>query len=241
LDLERRIVRSPVAIAILSALICAAAGFYFFDFGSHLSVAAIKNQHAGLTAMLLQEPLLIIGGFMLLYVTLLSLWVPGALVTMSFTAGALFGLGTGTLIVCLASVAGSALTFLVSRYLIKDWIQGRFAGALGRVNRGISTDAPFYLLTLRLTSIVPPFIINVGMGLTNMKLRTFAIVSTLGAIPTTMLYVNAGTQIASIESAGDILSAQLIGSFILLGLIPLAARFAMKRRNGASRLLEHRQ
>jgi uncharacterized membrane protein YdjX (TVP38/TMEM64 family) len=160
---------------------------------------------------------------------------------MSFTTGALFGLGTGTLIVCLASVAGSALTFLVSRYLIKDWIQGRFAGALGRVNRGISTDAPFYLLTLRLTSIVPPFIINVGMGLTNMKLRTFAIVSTLGAIPTTMLYVNAGTQIASIESAGDILSAQLIGSFILLGLIPLAARFAMKRRNGASRLLEHRQ
>jgi uncharacterized membrane protein YdjX (TVP38/TMEM64 family) len=223
-------VRSPVAIAVSLALICAAAAFYLFDLDSQLSFAAIKSQHAGLTSMLLQKPLLTIGGFMLLYVTLLSIWVPGALVTMSFTAGALFGLGTGTLIVCLASVAGSALTFLVSRYLIRDWVQKRFARGLSWIDRGIAGDGPFYLLTLRLTSIVPPLIINIGMGLTAMKLRTFALVSALGAIPTTMLYVNAGTQIASIESAADIVSVQLIGSFLLLGLIPLAARFALKRR-----------
>jgi uncharacterized membrane protein YdjX (TVP38/TMEM64 family) len=227
---ESRIVRLPVAIAALFALFCAAAGIYLHDIG-YLSFEAVKEQYSGLSELLLQKPLLIVGGFMLLYVTLLAVWVPGALVTMSFTAGALFGLVSGTIIVCLASLAGSALSFLAARYVLRGWVKERFGRSLAFLDRGIGSDGPFYLLTLRLTSIVPPFIINIGMGLTAMKLRTFALVSMAGAIPSTMLYVNAGTQMASIESASDIMSVQLIGSFLLLGLIPLAARFAMKRRS----------
>lgn len=223
--------RLPAAIGISLALVCAAAGFYFSGLSESLSFAAVKAQYSGLSELLLQKPLLIIGGFMLLYVALLAVWVPGALVTLSVTAGALFGLVGGTIIVCLAAVAGSAFSFLIARYVLRDWVKRRFQRSLAFIDRGISADGPFYLLTLRLTSIVPPFIINFGMGLTGMKLRTFALVSALGAIPTTMLYVNAGTQVATIESASDILSLQLIGSFVLLGLIPLAARLLLKRRN----------
>jgi uncharacterized membrane protein YdjX (TVP38/TMEM64 family) len=214
----------------LLALTCAAAGFYLAGVGDHLSFAAVKDQYSGLSELLLENPLLIIGGFMLLYVTLLAVWVPGALVTMSFTAGALFGLVSGTIIVCLASLAGSALSFLAARYVLRGWVKERFGRGLSFIDRGIGSDGPFYLLTLRLTSVVPPLIINIGMGLTAMKLRTFALVSMFGAIPSTMLYVNAGTQMASINSASDIMSMQLIGSFVLLGLIPLAARLLMKRR-----------
>jgi uncharacterized membrane protein YdjX (TVP38/TMEM64 family) len=223
-------VRLPVAVALLLALFCAGAGFYLFGLGDHLSFAAVKAQYTGLSELLLQRPFLIIGGFMLLYVTMLSVWVPGALVTLSFTAGALFGLVGGTVIVCLAAVAGSAFSFLIARYVLRDWVKARFGRGLSFIDRGIAGDGAFYLLTLRLTSVVPPFIINFGMGLTGMKLRTFALVSTLGAIPTTMLYVNAGTQMASINSASDIMSVQLIGSFVLLGLLPLGLRFALKRR-----------
>jgi uncharacterized membrane protein YdjX (TVP38/TMEM64 family) len=213
----------------LIALLCAAAGLYLSGLGEYLSFAAVKAQYSSLAELLLQRPFLIIGGFMLLYVTMLAVWVPGALVTLSFTAGALFGLVGGTVIVCLAAVAGSALSFLAARYVLRDWVKARFGRGLSFIDRGMEGDGPFYLLTLRLTSIVPPFIINFGMGLTGMKLGTFALVSALGAIPTTMLYVNAGTQMASINSASDIMSVQLIGSFLLLGLIPLAARFALKR------------
>jgi uncharacterized membrane protein YdjX (TVP38/TMEM64 family) len=216
------------------ALVCAAAGFYLLDIGNYLSFETVKAQYSGLSELLLQRPVLTIGGFMLLYVALLAVWVPGALVTLSFTAGALFGLVGGTIIVCLAAVAGSAFSFLIARYVLRDWVKARFGRGLSFIDRGIEGDGPFYLLTLRLTSVVPPFIINFGMGLTAMKLRTFALVSALGAIPTTMLYVNAGTQMASINSASDILSVQLIGSFVLLGLLPLAGRLALKRRRAAA-------
>jgi uncharacterized membrane protein YdjX (TVP38/TMEM64 family) len=226
-------VRLPVALAASFALFCATAGFYLHDIG-YLSFGAVKDQYVGLSELLLQKPLLIIGGFMLLYVTLLAVWVPGALVTMSFTAGALFGLVSGTIIVCLASLAGSALSFLAARYVLRGWVKERFGRGLSFIDRGIGSDGPFYLLTLRLTSVVPPLIINIGMGLTAMKLRTFALVSMAGAIPSTMLYVNAGTQMASINSASDIMSVQLIGSFVLLGLIPLAARLLLKRRTAPS-------
>jgi len=226
---ERRIVRLPVAIAAVFALFCAAAGLYLHDIG-YLSFDAVKDQYSGLSELLLEKPLLIIGGFMLLYVTLLAVWVPGALVTMSFTAGALFGLVSGTIIVCLASLAGSALSFLAARYILRDWVKERFGRGLSFLDRGIGSDGPFYLLTLRLTSMVPPLIINIGMGLTAMRLRTFALFSLVGAVPSTMLYVNAGTQMASIQNASDIMSLELIGSFLLLGLIPLGARFALKRR-----------
>ena len=222
--------RLPVVIAVLLALFSAAAGFYLFDLGNYLSFSAVKAQYGALSELLLQRPFLTIGGFMLLYVAMLAVWVPGALVTLSFTAGALFGLVSGTIIVCLALVTGSALSFLIARYVLRDWVNARFGRGLAFIDRGIASDGPFYLLTLRLTSIAPPIVINFGMGLTGMKLRTFALVSALGAIPTTMLYVNAGTQMASINSAADIMSVQLIGSFVLLGLLPLAARFALKRR-----------
>jgi uncharacterized membrane protein YdjX (TVP38/TMEM64 family) len=162
--------------------------------------------------------------------TKLAVWFPGALVTLSITAAPCSCLVTGTIIVCLASNGWECLSFLASRYVLRDWVQARFGRGLSFIDRGIAGDGAFYLLTLRLTSIVPPFIINFGMGLTGMRLRTFALVSMLGAIPTTMLYVNAGTQMANINSASDIMSVQLIGSFILLGLLPLAARFALKRR-----------
>ncbi len=219
-------------LGLLFFLAIALAAFFALDLGSYLTIENLKSRQTELAALVGQRPLLMIGGFFLLYVAATALSLPGAAI-LTLAAGAIFGLGLGTLIVSFASVIGASLAFLSSRYLLRDWVKGRFGQRVKSIDQGIEKDGAFYLLSLRLIPAFPFFLINLAMGLTAMKLATFALVSQIGMLPGTLVFVNAGTQLARIESSSGILSPALIGSFVLLGLFPLLAKFGLgkwKRR-----------
>lgn len=162
-------------------------------------------------------------GFFTLYVAITAVSIPGATV-LTLIAGALFGLIQGTIIVSFASTIGATLAFLLSRFLLRDYVEQRFASAAARINKGIDSEGSYYLFTLRLIPAFPFFIINLVMGLTRLPVGTYFWVSQLGMLPATLVYVNAGTQLGQIETLAGILSPQLLGSFVLLGLFPLLAR-----------------
>jgi uncharacterized membrane protein YdjX (TVP38/TMEM64 family) len=153
---------------------------------------------------------------------------------MTLGGGAFFGLFVGTVIVSFASSIGATLAMLIARFLLRDWVQSRFASQMETINFGINKEGGFYLFTLRLVPAVPFLVINLGMGLTSLRALTFYWVSQLGMLPGTLVYINAGSELANIESLNDILSPTLIGSFVLLGTFPLLVKkmlaFIAKRR-----------
>jgi pyruvate/2-oxoglutarate dehydrogenase complex dihydrolipoamide dehydrogenase (E3) component/uncharacterized membrane protein YdjX (TVP38/TMEM64 family) len=161
--------------------------------------------------------------YFLLYVLVAALSLPGALV-MTLAGGAVFGLLWGTVLVSFASSIGATLAFVASRFLLRDWVQQRFGRFMDGVNRGVEREGGLYLFTLRLIPAVPFFVINLAMGLTPIRTRTFYWVSQLGMLAGTLVYVNAGTQLAGIQSPRGILSPGLIGAFVLLGFFPLVAK-----------------
>jgi pyruvate/2-oxoglutarate dehydrogenase complex dihydrolipoamide dehydrogenase (E3) component/uncharacterized membrane protein YdjX (TVP38/TMEM64 family) len=165
--------------------------------------------------------------FFALYVVVTGLSLPGAAL-MTLVAGAIFGLLWGTLIVSFASAIGATIAFLVSRFLLRDWVQQRFAAQLKPINDGMAREGGWYLFTLRVIPAVPFFVINLAMGLTSIRTRTFYWVSQLGMLPGTIVFVNAGRQLAAIESPAGILSPGLLGAFLLLGLFPLIAKKAVE-------------
>ena len=211
-------------VGLLAFLIAAVAAFFVFDLGNYLTLDSLKARQADLAALLDNRPLLIIGGFFLLYVATTALSLPGAVI-LTLAAGAIFGLWLGTLIVSFASAIGASLAFLSSRTILRDWVKARFGKRVAAIDRGIEKDGASYLLTLRLIPAFPFFLINLAMGLTTMRLVTFYIVSQIGMLPGTVIFVNAGTRLAAIDSPGDVLNPTLIGSFVLLGLFPLIAKW----------------
>ena len=146
---------------------------------------------------------------------------------MTLAAGGMFGLGLGLLIVSFASTIGATLAMLVSRYLLRDQVQRRFQRQMDAINEGVKKDGAFYLFTLRLVPIFPFFVVNLLMGLTNMRVLVYCIVSQIGMLAGTIVYVNAGTQLAQVSTLSDIVSPTLLGSFVLLGLFPLLAKKLM--------------
>ena len=197
--------------------------FFSFDLHQHLTLEGLKNGLAGFESWRAQAPWLVAMGFLLIYILVTALSLPGAAV-MTLAAGALFGVLWGTVIVSFASSIGATLAFLVSRYLLKDTVQSRFGDRLKAINRGIERDGAFYLFTLRLVPVFPFFLINLLMGLTPIKAATFYWVSQVGMLAGTIVYVNAGTQLAQLESLSGILSPSLLFSFALLGIFPFIAR-----------------
>jgi uncharacterized membrane protein YdjX (TVP38/TMEM64 family) len=154
-------------------------------------------------------------------VTALSLPVATIL---TLVGGALFGRGLGTAVVSLASTLGATLAFLLSRYLVRDWVQHRFGERLGPINRGVEKDGAWYLFTLRLLPVVPYFLINLAMGLTPLRVTTFLVVSWLGMLPLTYLYINVGTELASLDSPAGIVSPKVLLALALAGVVPLVLR-----------------
>lgn len=197
--------------------------FFVYDLGQYLSLAYVKSRQEWLVDMYAQHTLWTIGAYMLVYIAVTALSLPGAAV-MTLAGGALFGLVTGTVVISFASTIGATLAFLVSRFLLKTWVQDRFTDKLHAINQGIERDGAFYLFTLRLVPVFPFFIINLVMGLTPMRTLRFYLVSQLGMLPGTLVYVNAGTQLAQIDSLKGILSPGLLLSFALLGVFPLLAK-----------------
>ncbi|HEC15809.1 MAG TPA: pyridine nucleotide-disulfide oxidoreductase [Sedimenticola sp.] len=197
--------------------------FFWFDLGRFLSLEYLQSQREGLTAYFQANPLPMVLGYFLVYVAVTGLSLPGATI-LTLAGGAIFGLFWGTIIISFASTAGATLAFLLSRFLLRDWVQKRFGDRLRTVNAGIERDGPFYLFGLRLVPIFPFFVINLVLGLTSMRTWTYAWVSQVGMLAGTVVYVNAGTQLGRLESLSGILSPGLLASFTLLALFPLLAR-----------------
>jgi pyruvate/2-oxoglutarate dehydrogenase complex dihydrolipoamide dehydrogenase (E3) component/uncharacterized membrane protein YdjX (TVP38/TMEM64 family) len=195
-----------------------------FGLADALTLDALKASQADFTARYAADPLPVLGAFFLLYVAVTGLSLPGAAI-LTLAAGALFGLVAGTILVSFASTIGATLALLASRYLFRDAVQSRFGERLRAIDAGMARDGPFYLFTLRLVPVFPFFLVNLLMGLTNIPARSFAWVSQVGMLAGTIVYVNAGTELAKIDSLSGILSPGLIGSFLLLGLFPWIARW----------------
>ena len=210
-------------LALLALLAAAILAYFWFDLGQYLSLDQFKAQQAEIIAAKDAAPALYIGGFFLLYVGVTALSLPGAAI-MSLIAGALFGVVTGTILVSFASTIGATLAFLSSRFVLRDWVQGKFGDRLKAIDDGIARDGAFYLFTIRLIPLFPFFVVNLVMGLTRIPARTFYWVSQIGMLPATIVFVNAGTQIGAIDSTAGLLSPTLIGSFVLLGLFTWIAR-----------------
>lgn len=217
--------RKLTFLVIFASLI---AGFFFFDLGQYFSLNYIKEQQSAFDALYQDNPTLILGGFFALYVLVTALSLPGAAI-MTLAAGALFGFWIALGMVSFASSAGATLAFLASRFLFHDAVQSRFGERLKKLNEGVKKEGAFYLFTLRLVPVVPFFIINLVMGLTPIKARTFYWVSQVGMLAGTAVYVNAGTQLGQIDSLNGLLSAELIGAFVLLGIFPWIAKAIMAR------------
>jgi pyruvate/2-oxoglutarate dehydrogenase complex dihydrolipoamide dehydrogenase (E3) component/uncharacterized membrane protein YdjX (TVP38/TMEM64 family) len=207
-------------VALLVALVVA---FFAFDLGRFLSLEYLKSRQAEFTMLAADRPWLVGGAFFAIYVAVTALSLPGAAI-MTLAAGAIFGLVNGTVIVSFASAIGATLAMLVSRYVLREGVQSKFGARLADIDKGIEREGAFYLFTLRLVPIFPFFLINLLMGLTRMKAWTFYWVSQIGMLAGTIVYVNAGTQLAKIESLKGILSPGLIASFVLLGVFPLIAK-----------------
>lgn len=208
-------------IGILFALI------WYFDLTNYLSLEYIKAKQEAFRLLYEDNRFLVIGSYTILYILVTALSIPGATI-MTLAGGALFGFWTTLVTVSFASTIGATLACLVSRYILKDWVQASFGSKIGKINRGVEKEGPFYLFALRLVPIFPFFAINLVMGITSIPLRTFFWVSQLGMLPGTAVYVNAGKQLATINSMSEILMPVHIISFALLGIFPLLAKYLLQ-------------
>ena len=210
-------------LALLLTVIVAIALFFSLDLGQHLSLQNLKDQQTSIEAFRAENPLLSVGIYFVAYVAMAALSLPGATL-LTLAGGAVFGLMWGLVIISFASTIGATLAFLMSRFLLRNWVEQRFGKRLQAIDEGVRREGAFYLFTLRLVPAFPFFLVNLLMGLTAMKTRTFYWVSQLGMLAGTVVYVNAGTQLGKLESLSGILSPALLGSFVLLGIFPLIAR-----------------
>ena len=205
--------------AVAGLLLLGLAAWFLLDLGQYLTLDALKAQQSTIDGFYQANPLQVLAIFFLVYVVLTALSVPGAVI-LTLAAGAIFGVATGTVLVSFASSIGATLAFLASRYLFHDAVQARFGTRLKPVNDGVARDGAFYLFSLRLVPVFPFFAVNLLMGLTPIRTWTYYWVSQAGMLLGTVVYVNAGTQLARIETIGDIASPSLLASFAALGLLP---------------------
>lgn len=209
---------------ILFALIAFAASvFYYFDLGQYLTLETLKSQQSTIENYRINHPKLAVTFYMLVYIAVTGLSLPGAVI-LTLAGGAVFGFFWGTAIVSFASTIGATLAFLAARFLFREQVQAKFSARLEAIDEGVKKEGGFYLFTLRLVPVFPFFMINLLMGLTNMRVGVFYVVSQIGMLAGTAVYVNAGTELAKLDSLAGILSPSLLGAFILLGFFPLMAK-----------------
>jgi pyruvate/2-oxoglutarate dehydrogenase complex dihydrolipoamide dehydrogenase (E3) component/uncharacterized membrane protein YdjX (TVP38/TMEM64 family) len=211
---------------LLVIIVMLIAAFFMFDIGQYLTLESLKVHQQDLAEYINSNWLQAFIIYFVIYVTATALSLPGAII-LTLGAGALFGLGFGLLLASFASTIGATLAFLVSRFLLRDWVKATFSERIKAIDKGVEKDGPFYLLSLRLVPIFPFFVINLVMGVTSIKTATYYLVSQVGMLIGTAVYVNAGTQLAEIEAVSDIASKELILSFVLLGIFPIIAKLIL--------------
>lgn len=209
-------------ILLLTIIVLAA------SFSQYLTLENAKAQQEALNAYIEKNFLFAATIYFLIYVLITAFSIPGAAVV-TLLGAALFGFWTSLVLVSFASTIGATLAFLSSRYLLRDWVQTKFENKLSAINNGVEKDGAFYLLSLRLIPVFPFFLINLLMGLTPMSVSRFYLTSQIGMLPGTAVYLNAGTQLATIDSLSGIVSPGVLASFALLGLFPIIARWVMNK------------
>ncbi len=212
--------------ALILSILLVVTAFFVFDLDQSLTLENIKASQAQFEAWRISSPFIVGTSFLAIYISVAALSLPGAAI-MTLTGGALFGVIWGTIIVSFASTIGATLAFIASRFLFKKSIQNQYGNRLQAINRGIEKDGSFYLFTLRLVPVFPFFLVNLLMGLTPIRTTTFFWVSQVGMLAGTIVYVNAGTQLAQISDLTGILSLPLLVSFIVLGVFPILAKKIM--------------
>lgn len=211
---------------IVALIVTSVIAYKWFGLGQYLSLESLRTHHALIRNYYLENPGLVAGIFALFYIFSTALSLPGATI-LTLAGGAIFGLGTGIVLVSVSSTIGATLAFLASRFLLRDFVQSKFQDKLSRINQGVEKEGAFYLFTLRLVPIFPFFLINLVMGLTPIRTITYFFVSQLGMLPGTAVYVNAGTQLAQLDSLKGILSPGLLLSFALVGILPLISKWTI--------------
>jgi uncharacterized membrane protein YdjX (TVP38/TMEM64 family) len=214
-------------ILIVLAGVTAVAIFFYFDLRQYLSLDYLKESQEHFRRLYEDNRLTVLGTYVAIYIVVTALSLPGAAI-MTLAGGALFGLVTGTIAVSFASTIGATLACIVSRYLLREWVQNKFGDRLATINEGIEKEGALYLFTLRLIPVFPFFVINLLMGLTRMRIITYFWVSQLGMLAGTIVFVNAGKELAKIDSLEGILSPGLIISFVILGLFPITVKKIME-------------
>jgi uncharacterized membrane protein YdjX (TVP38/TMEM64 family) len=213
-------------IVVTGLVILGIIAFLYYDLARYLSLEYIKASQESFQSLYQSHRFFVITAYVGVYIAITALSLPGAAV-LTLAGGGLFGLLVGTVAVSLASTIGATLAFIVSRFLLREWVQRKFGEKMATINTGIEKEGAFYLFSLRLVPIFPFFIINLLMGLTRMRLSTFFWVSQIGMLPGTLVYVNAGKQLAQIDSISGILAPGVLISFAILGLFPITMKKLM--------------
>lgn len=213
---------------ILGLILVAIIIFLGVNFSQYLTLENAKAQQEALTTYIDQNFVFSAAIYFFAYIAITAFSIPGAAVV-TLLGAALFGFWTSLLLVSFASTMGATLAFLSSRYLLRDWVQNKFGNKLIAINQGVEKDGAFYLFSLRLIPVFPFFLINLLMGLTPMSVGRFYLTSQVGMLPGTAVYLNAGTQLATIESLSGIISPAVLASFALLGLFPIIAKWVMNK------------
>lgn len=210
-------------ILIILLVILAFGAFKFFGLNQYFTLEYIKENQNVFAKFYAENTVLTSLVYFVIYIISTALSIPGATV-LTLLGGAIFGLGYGLLLISFASSIGATLAFLLSRTLLRETVEKKFASKIKKLNQGVEKEGAFYLFTLRLVPIFPFFLINLGMGLTRLKTVTFYAVSQLGMLPGTAVYVNAGVQLSQIDSLKGIISFDVLGSFVLLGVFPIIGK-----------------
>ncbi len=226
-------VTGKLVIAVIIILVIIA--FRYYNFAHYFSLEYLKTSQERFQTLYRANPILVVGVYMGVYILTTALSLPGAAV-LTLAGGGFFGLLVGTIAVSFASTIGATLACLAARFFLQDWVQNKFGNKLVAINDGIEREGAFYLFTLRLVPIFPFFVINLLMGLTKIRLFTFFWVSQIGMLAGTIVFVNAGRELAKIDSLAGIMSPSLLASFAILGIFPILVKkllsfYKKKKRN----------
>ena len=215
-------------LILISVLVVIFSLFYFLGGDKYLDFNYLKEQQKSFQQYSEQNFLLTVVVFMLIYIAVSAFALPGAAL-LTLLGGAIFGLLWGLILVSFASTIGATLSMVVARFFIRESIEKKFPDFVKKVNRGIEKEGWMYLLTMRLVPAIPFFVVNLVMGVTKMKILVFALVSQIGMLAGTVIYVNAGTQLANIKDPKDIFTASVLGAFVALGLFPFVVKFIINK------------
>jgi uncharacterized membrane protein YdjX (TVP38/TMEM64 family) len=211
-------------IILLVLIGAGVAAFYFFDMQQYLSFESLKANRERLNFAFHENPIIFISGFVGIYFLTVALSLPGATV-LTLTAGAIFGSVLGTFLVNAGATLGAMVAFLSARFIFRDWVENKFNDKLVFINNGISDNPISYLLFLRLVPLFPFFLVNLVLGVTQVRLSIYFLSTMIGIMPGSFVYANAGSNLARINTISDIASPEIFGAFILLGIFALIPAF----------------